>query len=199
MVLCAMKLYSDINGDAPSPRRVRVFLAEKGIDVDLVRLRIHDENRTKDFAAKNPMRTLPVLELDDGTCISESIAICRYFEQLSPNPSLFGTSPLVVAMIEMWNRRAEFSFYMPIEFAGGFLGEEVTKNAQNRVARTAKVFDEQLRMSEFLAGNDISVADITAKVALDFGVKFNEITIDQSLQNFHRWNAMMENRDSARA
>ena len=84
-----------------------------------------NETRTPEFRRKNPNGTLLVLELDDSTCISESMAICRYFEEISPEPRLFGTTPLDKALIEMWNRRSELGFYLPIEYAGGFLGEEV--------------------------------------------------------------------------
>lgn len=191
-----MKLFSDIEGTAPSPRRVRVFLAEKSFELEIVRLKIHDENRTDDFASKNPMRNLPVLELEDGTCISETMAICRYVESLKPEPSLFGVSGLESALIEMWNRRSEFAFYMPIEFAGGFLGEDVADNARKRVQRTVEMFDRQLGVSRFLASDSFSVADITTKVALDFGMTYNGIEVDERMTNFLRWNQEMNERGS---
>lgn len=194
-----MKLYSDIGGMAPSPRRVRVFLAEKSFELEIVNLKIHDENRTDDFATKNPMRNLPVLELDDGTCISETVAICRYIEALKPEPRLFGSTDLEAATVEMWNRRSEFAFYMPIEFAGGFLGQEVAENARKRIQRTAAMFDAQLATSKFLASDTISIADITTKVALDFGARYNDVEIDRSLSNFLRWNEEMEKRESLSA
>ena len=108
-----MKLYSDENGTAPSPRRVRVFAGEKGIDFTVEHLRLHEDNRSDAFAAKNPLRTLPVLELANGTCIAESMAICRYLECLYPDPTLFGESAIEIGLVEMWNRRAELSFYLP--------------------------------------------------------------------------------------
>ena len=194
-----MKLYSDIEGTAPSPRRVRVFLVEKSFELEIVRLKIHEENRSDDFAKKNPMRNLPVLELDDGTCISETVAICRYIEALQPAPSLFGGGDLESAIVEMWNRRSEFAFYLPIEFAGGFLGEEVARNARKRVQRTAAVFDAQLATSKFLASNSLTIADITTKVALDFGIRYNDIVIDRNMTNFLRWNEEMEERESISA
>ena len=101
-----MKLYCDIGGTAPSPRRVRLFIAEKGLDVPVELLDLHKDNRTDAFREKNPLRNLPVLELDDGTCISESMAICRYLDELHPKPPLFGADALERATIEMWNRRA---------------------------------------------------------------------------------------------
>src|ERR1700691_2364423 len=102
-----MKLYD--GGRAPNPRRVRVFLAEKGIEilaeqVDLGSL----QHRSEAYTAINPMQRVPALVLDDGTVITESIAICRYFEALQPDPPLFGSGALDVALVEMWNRRAEF-------------------------------------------------------------------------------------------
>ena len=105
-----MKIYVDRNGTAPSPRRVRIYLAEKGLEIPYERLEIHKQNRTEEFKKKNRASTLPVLELDDGTCIAESMAICRYFEALHPEPPLFGATPLEQAEIEMWLRRIELRF-----------------------------------------------------------------------------------------
>ena len=97
---------------APNPRRVRVFLAEKGIEVPSVQIDIgKGENRKPEFLAKNPMGAVPVLELDDGTCISESLAICRYLEELNPDPSLFGSDAEERALIEMWTRRMEAEIF----------------------------------------------------------------------------------------
>lgn len=165
-----MKLYSDIGGTAPSPRRVRIFIAEKGLDVPLELLDLHKENRTDAFREKNPLRNLPVLELDDGTCISESMAICRYLDELHPQAPLFGVDALERATIEMWNRRAELSFYLAIEFAGGFLGEDVAERSRRGAYKMIDLFDRELASHEFIAGSGFSVADITTKVAIDFGI-----------------------------
>ena len=194
-----MKLYSDRHGRAPSPRRVRMFIAEKSLDVEVVSMELHTENRTPNFKQKNPIGTLPVLELDDGTCIAESIAICRYLEEISPQPRLFGCSPLEIATIEMWNRRAELAFYLPIEYAGGFLGEEVAQRSRQRVDKMLRLFDEELAGRAFIAGTDLSVADITTKVAIDFGVRFNDIVVPEDVGNFQRWHTELESRASARA
>ncbi len=194
-----MKLYSDRHGRAPSPRRVRMFIAEKSLDVEVVSMELHTENRTPNFKQKNPIGTLPVLELDDGTCIAESIAICRYLEEISPQPRLFGASPLEIATIEMWNRRAELAFYLPIEYAGGFLGEEVAQRSRQRVDKMLRLFDEELAGRAFIAGTDLSVADITTKVAIDFGVRFNDIVVPEDVGNFQRWHTELESRASARA
>ncbi len=191
-----MKLYSDQSGRAPSPRRVRVFIVEKGLDVAVVKMELHKENRTDEFRKKNPMGNLPVLELDDGTCISESLAICRYLEALSPAPSLFGSTPIEIATIEMWNRRSELAFYLPIEYAGGFLGEDVAAGARKRVDKMLTLFDAELATHDFIAGSAFSVADITTKVAIDFGVRFNDIAVPEDLLHFRRWHSDMESRPS---
>ena len=194
-----MKLYSDESGTAPSPRRVRIFVAEKDLDVETVPMQLHTENRTDAFRRKNPMGNLPVLELADGTCIAETMAICRYLEELSPEPPLFGATPLERAQVEMWNRRAELAFYLPIEFAGGFLGDEVARGARKRVDRMLRLFDGELATRPFLAGPRFSVADITAKVAIDFGVRFNEIAVPEELADFRRWSDEVGARPSAGA
>ncbi|MGH8011587.1 MAG: glutathione S-transferase, partial [Candidatus Binataceae bacterium] len=108
-----MKIYN--SSAAPNPRRVRVFLAEKGLqvpyeEVDLAKA----ANRTPEFRKKNPLAGVPVLELDDGTCIAESVAICRYFEELHPQPPLFGIGAKERALVDMWNRRMEFALLQPI-------------------------------------------------------------------------------------
>lgn len=194
-----MKLYSDRSGRAPSPRRVRIFVAEKGLDVAVVEMELHKENRTDEFREKNPLGNLPVLELDDGTCISESMAICRYLEEISPEPALFGSGPLQKATIEMWNRRSELAFYLPIEYAGGFLGDEVADGARKRVARMLDLFNSELEARQYIAGAAFSVADITTKVAIDFGVRFNGIVVPDDLTHFRRWHTEIDGRPSASA
>ena len=109
-----MKIYVDRNGTAPSPRRVRIYLAEKDLEIPYERLEIHKENRTEEFKKKNRASTLPVLELDDGTCIAESMAICRYFEALHPEPPVFGADAREQASVNMWLRRIEMNFMMPV-------------------------------------------------------------------------------------
>ncbi len=162
-------------------------------------MELHTENRTEAFRKKNPLGNLPVLELDDGLCIAESMAICRYLEELSPEPPLFGSTPLEKAVIEMWNRRSELAFYLPIEYAGGFLGEKVAEGARKRVARMLTLFDAELATRQFIAAAHFSVADITTKVAIDFGVRFNDINVPDELSNFKRWNAEMNERPSMAA
>jgi glutathione S-transferase len=108
-----MKLYDAKT--ARNPRRVRIFLAEKGIMVPLEQVDIvAARNREPAFRAKNPMGTLPVLELDDGTTIAESVAICRYFEEVQPEPPLLGTDAKDRALVEMWQRRMEYELFVPV-------------------------------------------------------------------------------------
>ena len=107
---------------APNPRRVRIFLAEKGIEVPTVQVDIgKGESRKSPYIEKNPLGGLPMLELDDGTCIAESVAICRYFEETVPEPPLFGRSTIERALVEMWNRRMEIELLLPF-YANGRLG-----------------------------------------------------------------------------
>src|SRR5260370_22017612 len=108
-----MKLYD--GGRAPNPRRARVFLAEKGIKVPLQQVDLGAlEHMSAAYAVINPLKRVPALVLDDGTVITESIAICRYFEALQPDPPLFGSGALEIARVEMWNRRLELHFLFPL-------------------------------------------------------------------------------------
>src|SRR6185295_6492463 len=101
-----MKLYDNVL--APNPRRVRIYLAEKGIEVPTVQVDLlKRQHISKGRKRKNSRVANPLLELDDGQCIAGSVAICRYFEALQPEPSLFGRGPLARAQVEMWNRRVE--------------------------------------------------------------------------------------------
>lgn len=143
------------------------------------------------------MGTLPVLELDDGTCIAESMAICRYLEALHREPCNLGASPLDVATIEMWNRRSELAFLMPIEFTGCFLGDDVAEGARQRVEKIMRLFDRELASPRFIAGDKFSVAAITTKVAIDFAVRLNEIIIPDDVKNFRRWHEEADSRPSA--
>ncbi|MBW2447037.1 MAG: glutathione S-transferase family protein [Deltaproteobacteria bacterium] len=196
-----MRIYVDESGEAPSPRRVRIFLAEKGLAVPYERLALHEENRTDAFRKKNPYRTLPVLELDDGTCIAESMAICRYFEALHPEPHLFGSTPLEQAEIEMWTRRIELSVYLPIDFAGAtnFLSEASAARFREGAGRSLRFYDRQLSEREFMAGVGYSVADVFALSAIDFGLRHVGFALDPAWKNLHRWHTTVSARPSAAA
>jgi len=203
-----MKLY---NSDrAPSPRRVRIFLAEKGVsiprvEVDLAKL----EHKTAAFAALNPFETVPILELDDGTRIAETIAICRYIEALWPEPNLFGLSPVEQAMIEMWQRQLELRLLLPIaqvvrhshpkmaEMENPQVPDWATAN-RPKALHAMEIVDEALRDRPFIAGDRFTVADITGLVALDFA-KSARIAIPSELVRLNRWRDALMARPSAAA
>jgi glutathione S-transferase len=202
-----MKIYD--SQTAPNPRRVRIFLAEKGIavpyeQVDIVKA----DNRSAEFRTKNPLGTLPVLELDDGTCIAESAAICRYFEEIHPDPPLMGTDARDRALVEMWQRRMELEIFAPITqvfrnlhpfFAGRIpqvaeWGEVCRQTAEARLAWLDTVLAER----PFIAGDRYTIADITALCGIDFG-RVSKIRIQPEQTHLARWHAAVSARPSARA
>lgn len=202
-----MKLYDSTL--APNPRRVRVFLAEKGITVPTVQVDIAKaENRQPPYLAKNPMGGVPILELDDGTVIAETVAICRYFEETNPNPPLFGTDAKDRALVEMWQRRMEFEIALPImqtfrnthAFFKGRIpqvpeyGEVCRKAAESRL----RWMDEVLEGRRFVAGDRYSIADITLLVGVDFG-RVTNIRVLPEQKNLQRWHEEVSARPSAKA
>jgi glutathione S-transferase len=201
-----MKLYHSMH--APNARRVRIFLAEKGIEVALVDIDLAKfDHREERFRAINSFETVPVLELDDGTIIAESIAICRFFEELSPSPSLFGTTMLERAEIEMWQRRAEFFLLLPISQIFRHSHPAMAKlespqvpdwAASNRVKAIANFarFDAALDGKPFVASGRFSIADVTALVALDFAQRAR-LAIPHEYKNLHRWRAELAARPSS--
>lgn len=195
---------------APNPRRVRIFLAEKGIEVASEPIdMMAKETKTVAFAALNPLQQIPVLVLDDGTAISESIAICRYFEETHPEPALMGRTPLEKATIEMWQRRMELALLAPvaqvfrhshpamaaIEVPQVAAWAEVNKP---RAAETLRMLDRELATRAFIAGDGYSVADITALVAIDF-MKPAKLARPDGLDNLARWYGEVSTRPSAAA
>jgi glutathione S-transferase len=203
-----MKLYN--SNLAPNPRRVRIFLAEKGVaipmvDVDLARL----EQKSEAFSALNPFQAIPALELDDGTVIAESLAICRYFEELQPEPPLFGVGAVERAMVEMWQRRLELYLLFPVAQAFRHSHPAMKAMETPQIAQWAEVnreralsamarFDEALRERPFIAGERFSVADITGLVALDF-TRPARIAIPDELTHLRRWREALAARPSAKA
>ncbi len=202
-----MKLYDART--APNPRRVRIFLAEKGITVPVEQVDIVSaQNRSPEFRARNAMGTLPVLELDDGTTIAESVAICRYFEELQPEPPLMGTDAKDRAVVEMWQRRMEFEVFLPITqvFRNGHAffkgripqvpeyGEVCRTHAEQRLAWLDGVLAER----PFVAGERYTIADITALCAIDFG-RVSSIRVTPGQPNLARWHAAVSSRPSAKA
>ena len=194
----------------PNPRRVRIFLAEKGISVPMETVDIlKRRNRQPDFLEKNPTGGIPILELDDGTCISESVAICRYFEELHPEPPLFGTGAKERAIIEMWLRRVELNLMVPIGMVwvhGHPLTAKLIQQipeaaAQNRV-RTAmgyRLLNDQLAENEFIAGDTYSVVDAVALATYDFGAGLVGVPPEDGLTHLARWHAAVSARPSATA
>jgi glutathione S-transferase len=203
-----MKLYD--GGRAPNPRRVRIFLAEKGIaipsaQVDLGKL----EQRSDAFTAINPMQRVPALVLDDGTVIAESIAICRYFEALNPEPPLFGRDALEIALVEMWQRRVELHLLFPVAMVFQHLHPAMKimvdpqvaawgEANKPRVTQFLRLLDGELRDRPFVVGADYTVADITAMVAVDF-MRVSKLAVPDDLANVKRWHAAVSARPSAAA
>lgn len=203
-----MKLYD--GGRAPNPRRVRVFLAEKGIEVSMVPVDMGAlGHRSDEITRLNPLQRLPVLVLDDGTVLAESIAICRYFEETHPEPALFGTNALEKAIVEMWQRRLELHYMGTVAAAfrhthPAMKEWEVPQVAEWGEANRPKaldfmrVLDTHLADREFVAGDRYSVADITGMIAFEF-MKPAKIEAPAELQNLHRWYQTVSSRPSAKA
>lgn len=204
----SMLLYQDPR--APNPRRVRVFLAEKGVAYDTIEVSIADAaHRTPEFRRKNPLALLPVLELGDGRVLRESMAICRFIEELHPDPNLFGADAWERAQIEMWNRHAELELLWPIaqvfrnthKFWEGRIKQapEVGPIMRELLAERFDWFDAELGSRPFLAGDRFTVADITAMCAIDFG-KISNIRIDAATHpRLADWHRRVSGRPSARA
>ena len=203
-----MKLYD--GGRVPNARRVRIFLAEKGISVPLEPVDLgRNDHRTEAFSALNPLQRVPVLVLDDGTVLTESIAICRYFEELHPTPALFGEGARGRALVEMWQRRLEFELYWPVSQVFRHLHPamstyEVPQVAAWGEANRARVqtylgqLDSDLKDRAFVCGEAFSVADITGLVALDF-MKAARVSMPDDLPNVRRWHQALASRPEATA
>jgi glutathione S-transferase len=203
-----MKLYD--GGRAPNPRRVRVFLFEKGITVPLEPVDLGKmAHKTPAYAAINPVQRVPALELDDGTVISESIAICRYFEAQKPEPPLFGVGPKEAAIVEMWERRVEFHLLAPISHIfrnahPAMAAMEVpqvpawAEANKPRVMEFLGLLDAALKNRRYIAGDRYSVADITAMISVDF-MKPAKLAVPDGMANIKRWHAEVSARPSAQA
>lgn len=203
-----MLLYD--GGRVPNARRVRMYLAEKGITVPMTPVDLgRNEHKSTAFSALNPLHRVPVLVLDDGTVLTESIAICRYFEELHPEPPLFGTGARERALVEMWQRRLELELFFPIAHVFRHLHPAMATfevpqvpawGEANRARAIAymRQLDENLEKTTFVAGETFSVADITGFVALEF-TKAGKVDIPADLANLHRWHAAIATRPSARA
>ena len=197
--------------EAPSPnaRRVHIFMSELGLECERVAVDIRAaENLSADFLVKNPGGRVPVLELDDGTFIGESVAICRYLDSIAANSaasSMFGNDGVSAAQIEMWQRRVEFNFLL--EVAGAFRNitaffkdretcvKEWGEVCAERAPKSLAMFDAQLAQNEYLAGEHFSIADITLGVAIDFAKMVKVVELPE-LPNLTRWKIQMDARVS---
>ena len=203
-----MKLYDSRR--APNPRRVRWFMAEKGItDVEVVPIDLFkNEHRSPDYLAKAGLANVPALELDDGTTITESVAICRYLESVYPDPNLFGRAPEEIAIIEMWTRRAEMLLATPLMMAVrhthpalAALDKQVPEvAAANRASaeRALKIFDHRLSESPFIAADRLTMADIIAFTGMDFA-RMVQFKPPEELAHVVRWADAMRARPAAYA
>jgi glutathione S-transferase len=194
---------------APNPRRVRIFLAEKGIQVPYEQIDLAKaQHRTPEFLAINPMGGIPVLELDDGTHIAESVAICRYFEEQQPEPPLMGTDAKDRALVEMWQRRMEFNvllltaqtFRNTHDFFKGRIPQvaEYGEVCRKAAEKSFEWLDEELAKREFISGDRFTIADITALCGIDFG-RVSGIKIAPDQKNLERWYSTISSRPSAKA
>ena len=211
-----MKLYD--NQLAPNPRRVRIFMAEKGISCETEQIDIvKGENLRESFLAINPRGLVPTLVLDDGSVLDESVAICRYLEETHPEPPLMGTGALGKAQVEARQRHMEFDGLQgaaeafrnsfPLFSSRGVAGSAgaveaipaLAERGKGAVQRFYRRLDEDLAKTTFIAGDEFSIADITALCAVDFATAAARLPIPDDCGNLKRWHAEVSARPSATA
>jgi len=203
-----MKLYGEAN-PAPNPRRVRIFAAEKGLDLPEIRVALRQgEHKSPEHKARNSLGQVPVLELDDGETISESVAICRYLEALHPTPPMFGTCALSQARTDMWVRRIEFQLMVPVgmywRHAHPLTASLLTQNREfgesNRpiASRAMTWLDRELGDREWIAGDVYGMADIVALTTIDFA-GFIGLDVPDEAERLKAWRARASARPSASA
>ena len=195
---------------APNPRRVRIFLAEKGIQVPFEEMDLmKGALKSSEFTSLNRMQRVPVLVLDDGTAIAETMAICRYFEETQPQPPLFGVGARERAIVEMWARRMELNLLLCVAQAFRHLHPAMAQLEvpqvsawgeanKPRVLEVLQFMDEELAGRAYIAGENFSVADITALVAVDF-MRPARIQRPPELKHVERWYQAVSGRPSAKA
>jgi glutathione S-transferase len=202
-----MKVYDFVG--APNPKKLRVYLAEKGISIPVVPVNIvTGENRTPEFLKKNPLGGLPVLELDDGSHLTESLAIIEYLEELHPTPPMIGTTRRERARTRELERIAElgvlnaiavyFQNTHPFMAARLKQSADTAETAKARLGTTLKVFDAAIGSNPFVAGSRPTIADCTLLAALEFA-EFAQAPVDGSVKNVHRWYEEFKKRPSASA
>ena len=195
---------------APNPRRLRIFVAEKGLKIPMEQVDIFTgKNRTPEMLAKNPAGGLPVMELDDGTHLAESVAICRYLEGMHPEPNLMGRDLREQVEIEMWNRRVELGLFGAAARAFQHTNElfkarlkqfpEYGETQREAVKQLLQWLDAQIGKKPFIAGDRFTIADITAEVGVDFAAQMAGVPMDPSLKNLARWHQSVSSRPSAKA
>ena len=203
-----MILYGE-NNPAPNPRRLRIFIAEKGIDLPETRVNMRQgEHKSPEHRARNSLGQLPTLVLDDGTAISETVSICRYLESLHPTPPLFGKTAVEEALIDMWIRRIEFQLMTPVgmfwrhahPLTAALLTQFKDFGESNRetYARVCKWLDKDLADGRLFLAGDYSMADICAQSTVDFAA-FTGLELPQETPNLHDWHARVTARPSAQA
>lgn len=195
---------------APNPRRVRIFLAEKGIDIAFEQRDLMAEDlKTEEFTRLNPWQRVPILILDDGRVLSETVAICRYFEEIQPEPPLMGHDAFSKANVEMWQRRVELGLFFHVAQVFRHLHPkmahlEVPQVAEwgeankSKVTDVLRLLDDRLAETPFIAGDSYSIADITALVAVDF-MKPAKLAMPADLKNVARWHLDVTARPSSTA
>jgi glutathione S-transferase len=203
-----MKLYDSRR--APNPRRVRWFMAEKGIEnIEIIDMDLFGgAHRQPDYLAKAGLPNVPALELDDGRTITESVAICRFLETLQPEPNMFGRDAWEAAVLEMWLRRTEMMLATPLMMtvrhshpALAALETQVPAIAESNRAsatRTLGFFNRRLGESEFIAGDRLTMADIVAATSLDFA-RMARFVVPEEYENVARWRAAVMARPAASA
>ena len=193
---------------APNPRRVRIFLAEKGITVPTEQRDLSSLTEAQ-FTALNPEQRVPLLVLDDGTTIAETVAICRYFEEVHPQPALFGTGAVGKSIVEMWQRRVELGLFAYVAHAFRHLHPSMATMEAPQIAAWGEAnkgkalaalgkLNHQLAAHRFIAGDAYSIADITALCAIDF-MKPARISRPADCPHLDRWHAEVSARLSAKA
>ena len=203
-----MKLYG-APMPAPNPRRVRIFLAEKGIDLPETPIDMRQrEHKSPEHKARNSLGQVPTLELDDGTCISETVSICRYFEEVQPDPPLFGTSAVEKALVDMWIRRTEFTVMMPVgnfwrhahPFTARLLTQfkEFGESNRETYAGAQRWLDRELADRPYLAGDSFTVADICLLTTVDFA-DWIGLPLSEDASNLLAWRERVSARPSAAA
>lgn len=203
-------LFYDAVNPAPNPRRVRIFMAEKGLKITTKVLSIPaGEHKGEEFLAVNPLGQIPALELDDGEVITESVSICRFLEALNPDPPMFGTGPKGIADVDMWVRRVEMRLMIPVgmvwmhthPFTARVVKPQFPDFGETQRKRALVVmreFDTALADRQWLAGKNFSIADIVLLTTIDFAT-FIGLPMTEELTSLKAWHARATARPSAAA